>query len=101
MAEPGAPRQAFTGCQKRTPERIDELALLYRPDRAKKQSVQEFSGGMQRKLMIARALMHHPSLLLLDEPTVIWTRAARRKIWDLLKQLNSEGASILFDNPLY
>lgn len=76
-------------------ERIDELLAFTDLTERKNNLSREFSGGMQRKLMIARALMHHPSLLLLDEPTVGLDAPARRKIWDLLKQLNSEGLTIL------
>jgi ABC-2 type transport system ATP-binding protein len=57
--------------------------------------VKTFSGGMKRKLMIARALMHDPKLLLLDEPTAGLDPAMRRKIWDLLKELNKKGLTIL------
>lgn len=57
--------------------------------------VKTFSGGMKRKLMIARALMHRPELLLLDEPTVGLDPAVRRKIWDLLKNLNGNGLTVL------
>ncbi|AFV10596.1 Nod factor export ATP-binding protein I [Thermacetogenium phaeum DSM 12270] len=57
--------------------------------------VKTFSGGMKRKLMIARALMHRPELLLLDEPTVGLDPAVRRKIWDLLKSLSSNGLTVL------
>jgi ABC-2 type transport system ATP-binding protein len=58
--------------------------------------VNTYSGGMKRKLMIARALMHKPEILLLDEPTVGLDASARRKIWDLLKSLKSVGLSVLF-----
>lgn len=57
--------------------------------------VKTFSGGMKRKLMIARALMHKPELLLLDEPTVGLDAATRRKMWDLLKRLKNKGITVL------
>lgn len=57
--------------------------------------VKKFSGGMKRKLMIARALMHQPEILLLDEPTVGLDAAVRRKMWDLLKDLKAKGLTIL------
>jgi ABC-2 type transport system ATP-binding protein len=60
-----------------------------RNDRAK-----NFSGGMRRKLMIAKALMHNPEILLLDEPTVGLDAAWRRRIWDLLRSLNEQGLTI-------
>jgi len=57
--------------------------------------VNKYSGGMKRKLMIARALMHNPDLLLLDEPTVGLDATARRKMWDLLKRLKEKGLTVL------
>jgi len=53
-----------------------------------------FSGGMQRRLMIIKALMHQPDILLLDEPTVGLDAGARRKIWDLLRTLNEGGLTV-------
>ncbi len=53
------------------------------------------SGGMKRRLMIARALMHRPKVLLLDEPTAGVDVELRRGMWDYLKQLNAEGTTIL------
>jgi len=57
--------------------------------------VKKYSGGMKRKLMIARALMHGPKILLLDEPTVGLDAAVRRKMWDLMKGLNRNGMTVL------
>ncbi|WP_225639348.1 ABC transporter ATP-binding protein [Candidatus Profftia sp. (ex Adelges kitamiensis)] len=53
------------------------------------------SGGMKRRLMIARALMHEPKLLILDEPTAGIDIELRRYIWRLLKELNSQGTTII------
>ena len=76
-------------------ERIKELLEFTElTDRAHDQ-VKKFSGGMKRKLMIARALMHHPEVLLLDEPTVGLDAAVRRKMWDLMKGLNKNGMTVL------
>jgi len=58
-------------------------------------SVRKLSGGMKRKLMIARALMHDPQILLMDEPTVGLDAAVRRKMWDLMKDLNKNGMTVL------
>jgi len=60
-----------------------------------KAKAKTFSGGMQRKLMIVKALMHSPEIMLLDEPTVGLDAQARRKIWDLMRALHSEGLTIL------
>ena len=57
--------------------------------------VRHLSGGMKRKLMICRALMTEPQILLLDEPTAGMDAISRRQMWNLLRQLHSEGITIL------
>ncbi|KEK27319.1 ABC transporter ATP-binding protein [Shewanella xiamenensis] len=53
------------------------------------------SGGMKRRLMIARALMHEPNLLILDEPTAGVDIELRRSMWEFLKQINQQGVTII------
>lgn len=53
------------------------------------------SGGMKRRLMIARALMHEPQLLILDEPTAGVDIELRRSMWEFLKQINQQGITII------
>ena len=53
------------------------------------------SGGMKRRLMIARALMHEPKLLILDEPTAGVDIEIRRTMWDFLRELNASGTTII------
>ncbi|MGC6770055.1 ABC transporter ATP-binding protein [Enterococcus sp. LJL51] len=53
------------------------------------------SGGMKRRLMIARALMHEPRLLILDEPTAGVDIELRREMWDFLRELNNSGTTII------
>ncbi|MCL1950313.1 MAG: ABC transporter ATP-binding protein [Turicibacter sp.] len=53
------------------------------------------SGGMKRRLMIARALMHEPKLLILDEPTAGVDIELRRAMWDFLRELNENGTTII------
>lgn len=53
------------------------------------------SGGMKRRLMIARALVHEPKLLILDEPTAGVDIEMRRSMWDFLKKINAEGTTII------
>jgi lipooligosaccharide transport system ATP-binding protein len=57
--------------------------------------VAELSGGMRRRLLIARALLHEPRLVLLDEPTVGLDPQVRQELWALIDRLRSEGVSIL------
>jgi lipooligosaccharide transport system ATP-binding protein len=57
--------------------------------------VDQLSGGMRRRLLIARALMHRPRLVLLDEPTVGLDPQVRQELWALIDLLRSEGVSIL------
>ncbi len=53
------------------------------------------SGGMKRRLMIARALMHEPQVLILDEPTAGVDIEVRRTMWDFLRELNKQGVTII------
>ncbi len=53
------------------------------------------SGGMKRRLMLARALMHEPKILILDEPSAGVDVEIRRSMWDFLKELNNEGMTII------
>ena len=54
-----------------------------------------FSGGMKRRLMIARALVHEPRLLMLDEPTAGVDIEIRRSMWEFLKRINEQGTTII------
>lgn len=77
--------------QIRTEELLKRLELFgkrHQPSRG-------LSGGMKRRLMIARALVHRPRLLILDEPTAGVDVELRHSMWDFLKQLNREGTTIL------
>jgi lipooligosaccharide transport system ATP-binding protein len=57
--------------------------------------VDELSGGMRRRLLVTRALLHQPRLLLLDEPTVGLDPQVRQELWALIDRLRTEGVSIL------
>ena len=70
------------------------LSLLSLWDKRDAQS-RTLSGGMKRRLMIARALMHSPRLLILDEPTAGVDIEVRRSMWEFLKQLNAQGTTII------
>jgi ABC-2 type transport system ATP-binding protein len=75
----------------RAEELLEQLGL-YDKRNARSQTL---SGGMKRRLMIARALVHHPRLLILDEPTAGVDVELRRGMWDFLRQLTAGGTSIL------
>ncbi|MBM4283946.1 MAG: ATP-binding cassette domain-containing protein [Deltaproteobacteria bacterium] len=57
--------------------------------------VKHFSGGMQRRLLIVRALLSRPRMLFLDEPTVGLDPQIRRQLWDLIRQLKADGITVL------
>jgi lipooligosaccharide transport system ATP-binding protein len=70
------------------------LAIANLTDRADTR-VDKLSGGMRRRLLIARALVHQPRLVLMDEPTVGLDPQVRQEIWALIDRLRAEGVSIL------
>jgi ABC-2 type transport system ATP-binding protein len=70
---------------------LKDLGLWEKKD----QQAQALSGGMKRRLMIARALIHKPQVLLLDEPTAGVDVELRRSMWDFLRELNASGTTIL------
>jgi len=75
----------------RIPALLDFAGLSSR----EKSSIRALSGGMKRRLMLARALVNDPELLVLDEPTTGLDPQARRLIWDGLRKLLAEGKTIL------
>lgn len=74
--------------------RIDELLAYVELTPKKDNQVKTLSGGMKRRLMIARALLHNPRVLFLDEPTVGLDAGIRRKIWALIKKIQKQGTTI-------
>jgi lipooligosaccharide transport system ATP-binding protein len=58
-------------------------------------NIKELSGGMQRRLLLARALMNEPSMIILDEPTTGLDPHSRHHVWDQLSRLKSEGITLL------
>lgn len=76
-------------------QRIEELLKYVELDDRAHDMVQKFSGGMKRRLMIARALLHQPKVLFLDEPTVGLDPQVRRRLWDLIRRLKNEGITVL------
>jgi len=76
-------------------ERTEELLELLGLIDVRKRVSKNLSGGMKRKLMIAKALIHDPEFLFLDEPTVGIDVHARKEIWRFLKKFHSEGKTIV------
>ncbi|OUL57175.1 ABC transporter ATP-binding protein [Pseudoalteromonas ulvae] len=84
----GVPRkEAFARAEKY----LSKLGLLDKKDL----QARSLSGGMKRRLMIARALMHEPKLLILDEPTAGVDIELRRSMWEFLKEINQQGVTII------
>jgi ABC-2 type transport system ATP-binding protein len=61
----------------------------------RREMARQLSGGMKRRLMIARALVHQPKLLILDEPTAGVDIEIRRSMWDFLRGINAQGTTII------
>ncbi|MDD5747190.1 MAG: ABC transporter ATP-binding protein, partial [Candidatus Omnitrophica bacterium] len=76
-------------------DRSEELLHFMGLFSKKNACIDELSGGMKRRLMIARSLMNRPQLLILDEPTTGLDPQSRHQIWDRLHQLKNEGTTIL------
>ena len=84
----GVPRKL---AHQRSEKYLKQLGLWDKRD----QPARALSGGMKRRLMIARALLHEPKLLILDEPTAGVDIELRRSMWDYLTQINKEGITII------
>jgi ABC-2 type transport system ATP-binding protein len=85
--------------QQRRQQVQTSLAAVNLSDRAKS-PVETLSGGMQRRLNIAVALVHQPKLVILDEPTTGLDIEARYEIWDLIRRLKNQGITILLTTHL-
>ncbi len=77
--------------RQRTEKYLRRLDLWDKRDTASR----NLSGGMKRRLMIARALVHEPDLLILDEPTAGVDIEIRRSMWDFLREINEQGTTII------
>ena len=82
-------------------ERIAHLIKLVDLDDRKKDFIKTYSGGMKRRLEIARGLIHHPKILFLDEPTLGLDPQTRNKMWDYVKKLNEEESMTVFFTTHY
>ncbi len=78
-------------------ERIQQLMEFVELWDRRKSLVKEFSGGMKRRLEIARGLLHHPAVIFLDEPTLGLDPQTRNHMWSYLEELNrTEGITVFF-----
>ena len=84
----GLPRKV---AEQRAEKYLRRLGLWDKQD----QRSRMLSGGMKRRLMIARALVHEPRLLILDEPTAGVDIELRRSLWDFLREINAQGTTII------
>ena len=85
----------FAYGRRQAAERAEALLEQFRLTDKRDVLVDELSGGMAQRLMIARALMHEPAMLFLDEPTVGLDPQSRIALWELLAELNAAGQTIL------
>ncbi len=80
----------------RRAKRITEVLQDLELEDKRYERARQLSGGMKRRLMIAKAIMHKPRFLILDEPTSGVDVALRQKTWNLVRRMNKEGTTILF-----
>lgn len=76
-------------------DRATELLKFFALDNRRRDYIRQLSGGQRRRLLLARALMHRPQLLILDEPTVGLDPQARHLIWQRLKSLKEQGVTMM------
>ncbi len=76
-------------------KRVDELLDQFNLGQKRETHVRQLSGGMKRRLLIARALIHPPKILILDEPTAGVDVELRRNLWHSMQELNKQGTTIL------
>lgn len=76
-------------------ERIEELLNAFSLTIQRKDRTRTLSGGMKRRLVLARALMHRPRLLILDEPTAGVDVELRLELWNYIRRVNTEGTTVL------
>ena len=79
----------------RARERADELLRFVRMEDRADAATDELSGGLKRRLVIARALLHDPRLLVLDEPTTGLDPQSRRELWERVRELRRRGVTVL------
>ncbi len=76
-------------------ERVDELLERFNLEKHRRKEFRMLSGGLKRRVLLARAMVHKPKLLILDEPTAGVDVELRRELWKYLRELNEDGTTIL------
>lgn len=87
--------------RKLTERRIDEMLNVVELDSRKHDIIKNFSGGMKRRLEIARGLLHYPRVLFLDEPTIGLDPQTRNTIWDFINRLRTKEKITVFMTTHY
>ena len=77
-------------------EKIEEVSQIIGIDKRLKDKVEEYSGGMKRRLNIGSALLHNPEIIILDEPTVGIDPQSRNHILDAVKEINKKGSTVIY-----
>src|SRR6056297_94661 len=77
-------------------EKIKEVSQIIGIDKRLKDRVEEYSGGMKRRLNIGSALLHNPEIIILDEPTVGIDPQSRKHILDSVKEINKKGSTVIY-----
>ena len=85
----------FLLSKKEAQERADELLQKYSLERYRGFMIDQLSGGTRQRVLIARALMHNPQVVILDEPTVGLDPDIRRQLWDHIKSLRDGGMTVI------
>ena len=74
---------------------IEELLERLELKEHERKTIRELSGGMKRRLLVAKAMVHRPPILILDEPTAGVDVALRRSLWDLVRQVHAAGTTVV------
>ena len=86
---------AACSASRATPAKIEDLLKRLSLWDKRKAKMMELSGGMKRRVMIAKALSHEPDILFLDEPTAGVDVELRRDMWELVRKLRADGTTII------
>ncbi len=76
-------------------QRVIDLMHQFDLTKYAQSNVKELSGGYKQRLLIARSLIHKPELVVLDEPTIALDPNVRRQLWDVIKQLKTQGITVI------